>query len=684
MLSVYEVEAVTKRSSHVFKEHALLAMRKDVNKMNRMHPASMHTVVFAVAQQNIDKLERILLDVSDPNSENYGKHWSRAEVGAFTSNPKASNVVLEYLSTKNVKVDHQTLYNEYITATGPVAEWESMFNTEFSKYSLKSRADVESKSAIDHEKEHTVVRCESYSLPSELSDHVSAVFNTVQFPEVRTKRRAQLFSVEKSIMPDDQFGIFPGYVTPQLLYQYYNISTPVGSSDVSQAVFETGGQTLDPNDLTTFQKYFNLQVEAISKDIGGGISTYACYYYGVGYCLEANLDVQYIMAVSQNTPTTYYYYDGISWSDWITTVADTSNPANVYSISYVSTEIYVQQSDKDSFQTEAIKLGVMGTTIIASSGDSGVLSNDDECGYYALFPASCPYVTAVGGTVGPESNSPEIACTSGGDVLITSGGGFSNYFTAPDFQKPFINAYFTNVKGTSKQPASSATINYNSNHRGYPDVALLAHSYAVVADGYFYVVDGTSASAPVFAGMISLVNSQRVAAGKSSMGWVNPFLYKYYSNFTNDITEGDKNGCSSLDYYGDSTCCLEGFYSSENWDPVTGLGSINFDKFSSTAYAVGTPNPTPTPTSKPYSSSSSSSKKGIAGWIIAVAVIAAVFVITLIAGIAYYIGRHSSYTPDTHVVVSTDEHNEKVGVRNAEQVGTNIVSADVLIQRIDV
>jgi len=364
-----------------------------------------------------------------------------------------------------------------------------------------------------------------------------------------------------------------------------------------------------------------------------------------------------------------------------TTLADTSNPANVYSISYGATEIYVQQSDKDSFQTEAIKLGVMGTTIVASSGDSGVLSIDDECGYYALFPASCPYVTAVGGTVGPESNSPEIACTSGGDVLITSGGGFSNYFTAPDFQKPFIKAYFTNVDGTSKEPASSSTINYNSNHRGYPDVALLAHYYIIFANGHFAVVDGTSASAPVFAGMISLVNSQRVAAGKSTMGWINPFLYKYYSSFTNDITEGDKNGCSSLDYYGDSVCCLEGFYSSENWDPVTGLGSINFDQFSSTAYVVG---------SSSSSSSSTSSKKGIAGWIIAVVVIAVVLVIALIAGIAYCIGQQASSTRDTRantverVVVSTDEHIEKDGVRSTEHAGTTIASSDVLIERIDV
>ena len=170
----------------------------------------------------------------------------------------------------------------------------------------------------------------------------------------------------------------------------------------------------------------------------------------------------------------------------------------------------------------------------------------------------------------------------------TSGGGFSSYFNAPDFQKSFIKTYFSTVDGTSKQPssASDADYNYNSSRRGYPDVALMANAYVIAVDGELVSVSGTSASTPVFAGMISLVNSQRVAAGKSTLGWVNPSLYKYYDSFTNDITEGDKNGCSRLEYNSDSgyyhTCCDEGFYPTAGWDPITGLGSVNMDKFLST------------------------------------------------------------------------------------------------------
>ena len=104
--------------------------------------------------------------------------------------------------------------------------------------------------------------------------------------------------------------------------------------------------------------------------------------------------------------------------------------------------------------------------------------------------------------------------------------------------------------------------------RAYPDVSLLANNYKVVVDGSIVFVDGTSASVSVMAAFVSLVNAQRKSKGMSTMGYINPFLYKYYSNFTNDITSGD-NKCSAVSN-GMHTCCNEGFFATEGWDPVTG------------------------------------------------------------------------------------------------------------------
>ena len=110
--------------------------------------------------------------------------------------------------------------------------------------------------------------------------------------------------------------------------------------------------------------------------------------------------------IAQNVETTYDYelsdqYDFLT--NWIISVSNTATPANVYSISWGEGENYLSTSFADVFNTELIKLGVMGTTVLASSGDDGVSSfeargNPSFCGYSPLFPASSPYVVAVGGT----------------------------------------------------------------------------------------------------------------------------------------------------------------------------------------------------------------------------------------------------------------------------------------------
>lgn len=79
--------------------------------------------------------------------------------------------------------------------------------------------------------------------------------------------------------------------------------------------------------------------------------------------------------------------------------------------------------------------------------------------------------------------------------------------------------------------------------------------------GKFSAVAGTSAACPVAAGMIAQVNDARLAAGKTSMGWLQPFLYSADSSSYNDVTSGTTNG----GYTG-------GFTATTGWDPATGFG----------------------------------------------------------------------------------------------------------------
>jgi tripeptidyl-peptidase-1 len=90
----------------------------------------------------------------------------------------------------------------------------------------------------------------------------------------------------------------------------------------------------------------------------------------------------------------------------------------------------------------------------------------------------------------------------------------------------------------------------------------------IVIDGRTSGVAGTSCSSPIFGGLVALLNEQRLAAGKSTLGYLNPLLYKNPGAFT-DITSGSNPGCGT-----------KGFPAAKGWDPVTGLGSPKFDALS--------------------------------------------------------------------------------------------------------
>ena len=94
--------------------------------------------------------------------------------------------------------------------------------------------------------------------------------------------------------------------------------------------------------------------------------------------------------------------------------------------------------------------------------------------------------------------------------------------------------------------------------------------------------------------MISLVNAARLRAGRSSVGWIHPILYASYKNFTKDITSGNNN-CARAQ--SPSVCCPQGFSAAPGWDPVSGLGVLNFKLFKTFMMSIGTNSSTTT--SKP-------------------------------------------------------------------------------------
>lgn len=222
-----------------------------------------------------------------------------------------------------------------------------------------------------------------------------------------------------------------------------------------------------------------------------------------------------------------------------------------------------------------MQLGARGVSVLFSSGDSGpgdsCKSNVDNTTttFGPNFPAGCPYVTAVGATT---ASSPERG-------VSFSSGGFSIYHEQPAYQSEVVSAYLDSIGNTYAGL-------FNRTGRGIPDVAAQGNAFIVVSGGRTGLVSGTSASSPVVAGVVALLNAARKAQGQPPLGFLNPFLYNNSAALL-DITAGFSSGCagagSGLPASGARFNCTAG------WDPVTGLGTPKFDLLLEAA-APGTPN----------------------------------------------------------------------------------------------
>ena len=98
---------------------------------------------------------------------------------------------------------------------------------------------------------------------------------------------------------------------------------------------------------------------------------------------------------------------------------------------------------------------------------------------------------------------------------------------------------------------------------------------------YLTESSGTSYSAPLFAGMVAAINDARLAAGKSTLGFVNPALYALHRlerDVFRDVKEGSGK-CPNQAMTGAMVgCCKHGFRTGKGWDPLTGLGSVDFER----------------------------------------------------------------------------------------------------------
>lgn len=333
-------------------------------------------------------------------------------------------------------------------------------------------------------------------------------------------------------------------ITPECLSNLYNFA----SSTSSQSVGRMGiagflEQYPSKSDLMTFMNKYAIQGNAAENYTCTPINGGSCPLSGTG--IEANLDVQYARALTKSIPNIYYSVGGrpplagggfntnepyLEFLNALLALPDSSLP-NTISISYGDDEDTVPVDYATIVCNLFAQLGARGVSVLVAPGDSAVgatCKSGSNRTFIATFPAACPWVTTVGGTTG---NSPEVAWTS-------SGGGFSSVFARPSYQDAAVNSWLINDK--THLPVSQY---FNSSGRAYPDVAAQSTNFAVFASGTEQNVYGTSCACPTFSSLIQLLNSDRIASGKATLGFLNPWLYSNATSGLTDITSGRNIGC---------------------------------------------------------------------------------------------------------------------------------------------
>jgi len=518
------------------------------------------TLSFAVKLRNMDKIYQILEEVSNPKSSEFGKHLTLEEVQQIISDPQAQSSIIDHLLTfVNQSQVSTSGTGGYVRVKTDIKTAEKILKTKYHKFKSTNSGRV-------------VNRALEYEIPVELSKWIDYVHPTVQFPSTKD---APTFVSSRELSTrgfDNANSMNPG-----VLNTHYNISSnEVQNPRATQSIFSAYFQSFSPTDLKTFQKYFRLPKHPLKNVVGTNMPKNC--KLSPTLCFEGSLDVQYLTSMA-NAHTTFWVSEDTSFFSWIEEVSSAVDPPLVHSISYSTYEETSSESEMQRFAQEAAILGTRGVTIVVSSGNDGVANykagtNSANCGFHPSFPASVPYVVSVGATTGPEFGTPEVSCQSDKGSEVTSGGGFSTVFPQPAYQTSHVEAYLSNLSLNTTLPPLSA---FRSQGRAYPDVAMAGHNYQIRVGGKDFLVSGTSAATPVFAGILTLANNARLNIGKSSLGFINPTLYSLYKSdpsIFNDITVGN-NRCTSAGKSGDAVCCPMGFTASKGWDPVSGLGSVN-------------------------------------------------------------------------------------------------------------
>jgi tripeptidyl-peptidase I len=437
----------------------------------------MLTLQIGLTLQNTNQLYTTLLDVSNPKSKSYGKWIDRDEANAIVRPSKAADdAVVNWLKSEGVvKVISD---GTWVTFATTIETANRILSAKFQQF---ERDGIHK------------IRTTEYSVPQNLAGHIDLIHPTTFFgkteafkpsylPERRQKRditdlvyekpedavkrtsrtptAAAKGKVAQQVPPPTNTTISSAcktVVTPACLKQFYNVGnyTPTASSGSRIGFGSFLNQSAQYADLKLYLDTFLIPNQNFTKVFVNNASDSQDPARANDVAGEANLDVQNIIGIAHPLPAFEYLTGGsppiVNDLEQTNTTANTNEPylpfyqyllskrnseiPQVISNSYGEPEQTVPRRYAERVCTSIALMGLRGITVFESSGDTGVgsycKSNDgtNRDRFLPQFPATCPWITAVGGT---ESALPEIAWKD-------SSGGFSDYFSRPDYQNDHVD-----------------------------------------------------------------------------------------------------------------------------------------------------------------------------------------------------------------------------------------------------
>jgi kumamolisin len=370
------------------------------------------------------------------------------------------------------------------------------------------------------------------SVPSALDKIVVGVFGIGQSPVARPHLRRL-----------DGQGAAKSY-TPVQVAQAYDFPPGLDGTGETVAIIELGGG-YDQSELSTYFQGLDVATRDVkAESVNGASNTPGTEADG-----EVMLDIEVVGSVAPGA-SIVVYFAGNTDGDFIDAVSqavhDTENKPSVVSISWGGPEDSWTEQARVQMEQVLTEAAALGVTVTVAAGDNGSTDGVKDGRQHVDFPASAPHALACGGT----SLDIEGAGVDGETVWNDGAGGGAG--------GGGVSIEFTSVPTYQEHAGVPVNFDTKGQGRGVPDVAGNADpqtGYRILVDGEEQPIGGTSAVAPLWAGLVALLNQ---SLGKS-VGFLQPRLYGEASGTFNDITVGD----------------IGSYKAGPGWDPCTGLGSPN-------------------------------------------------------------------------------------------------------------